>query len=68
LQLIVGLIGCKRMNRNRKGDQDVVGQPTALLNKKGEERKGRLPPLAIDHWIDWLQKRNRNRKGGPRCS
>jgi len=44
----------------------VVNWPTALPNKKGADRKQR-PPLAIDHLIDCLQKREMNRKGGPRC-
>jgi len=67
LQLIIGLIGCRKKKRNRKGGQDTVNQLTTLPNKKVEEKKGRLQ-LAINYWTNWLQKRNRNRKWRPRCS
>ncbi len=42
LQSIVGLLGHKKEKGTEKGGQDAVNQLTALPNKKGEERKGRL--------------------------
>jgi len=58
----------KERKRNRKGGQDAIDWLTALPNKKGEDRKERLPLGISIVGLITSKKRNRNRKGRLRCS